>query len=72
MKKLSEYEQKVLKHLTTNPGLTTFFAVTELRIMNVQDIIMRLRNYGFDIKKEWRTTVKKKRFAFYFLVKNKA
>lgn len=65
---LSENENKVLEHLKKH-SLTTLQAVTQLHIMNVQDVLMRLRRYGNTILKEWKTTPGKKRFATYYLVK---
>ena len=65
---LSENESKVLKHLQ-NAALTTRLSVTELHIMNVQDVIMRLRNFGYNILKEWKTSVNQKRYAEYKLVR---
>ena len=67
MKTLSDYEKKVLNHLKENDSLTTFQAVTELHIMNVQDVIMRLRNKGYDIVKYWKSSINQKRFATYKL-----
>ena len=71
MKTLSDYEQKVLNHLENNIGLTTFEAVTELYIMNVQDVIMRLRNEGYNIKKEWQISKNKTRYALYYLANDR-
>ena len=64
---LSENENKVLKYLKDNTGLTTYDSVILLQIMNVQDVIMRLRNFGYNITKEWRTSSRQKRFAVYQL-----
>lgn len=64
---LSTNENKVLDYLYSHSGLTTRQSVTELNIMNVQDVIMRLRRFGYPIEKEWKTTPNKKRFAIYKL-----
>ena len=69
MENLSENEKIVLNHLE-DQNLTTFEAVTELHIMNVQDVIMRLRNKNYNIDKVWKTSAKKKRFATYTLISN--
>jgi predicted transcriptional regulator len=63
---LSENENKVLEHLKKNT-LTTLQAVTDLHIMNVQDVLMRLKDYGYPIDKEWKTKGKK-RYAVYFML----
>jgi len=66
---LSENESKVLEYLINNPGLTTMIAVTVLKILNVQDVIMRLRDYGYDIPNiEWRSSPSKKRYGVYKLI----
>jgi hypothetical protein len=65
--KLSENENKVLNYLYSHSGLTTRRAVSELNIMNVQDVIMRLRKFGYNIQKEWVITSNKKRYAIYSL-----
>ena len=64
---LSINENKVLDYLYSHSGLTTRQAVTVLNIMNVQDVIMRLRRFGYPIDKEWKTTQNKKRYAIYKL-----
>jgi hypothetical protein len=64
---LSENESKVLEHLKEYP-LTTLQAVTNLHIMNVQDVIMRLKDYGYNILKEWKKSGNK-RYAEYKLVR---
>jgi hypothetical protein len=64
---LSENENKVLEHLKEHP-LTTLQAATSLNILNVYDVIFRLRNYGYNIVKEW-IHINKKRYAKYYLIK---
>lgn len=64
---LSENEKKVLNYLYSHSGLTTRKAVTELNIMNVQDVIMRLRRFGYPITKEWIKTKNGKNYAIYSL-----
>jgi N-acetyl-anhydromuramyl-L-alanine amidase AmpD len=79
--KLSENESKVLEHLKEY-SLTTLQAVTNLHILNVQDVIMRLKKYGYKIEKEWKTSkgrwydifrtkaaANRKRYAEYKLVR---
>ena len=66
--KLSDYEAKVLRYLFENDGLTTREAVVKLHIMNVQDVVMRLRRYDYNIDKRWLTSKKQKRYAQYYLV----
>lgn len=53
---LSINENKVLNYLYSHVGLTIRTAVTRLNIMNVQDVILRLRRFGYKIEKEWKTT----------------
>lgn len=65
---LSENENKVLEHLKKH-SLTTLQAVTQLHIMNLQDVVLRLRRYGNTILKEWKSSPGKKRYAVYYLVK---
>jgi hypothetical protein len=67
MKTLSENENKVLNYLYSHSGLTTRKAVNELNIMNVQDVIFRLRRLGYYIQKEWIKTSNNKRYATYSL-----
>ena len=64
---LSEYENKVLNYLRNNPGLTKKTAVIELHIMHVGDTIHRLRKYGYNIIKEWKSSANQKRYAEYKL-----
>jgi predicted transcriptional regulator len=64
---LSINENKVLDYLYSHSGLTTRKAVTELNIMNVQDVILRLRRLGYKIEKEWIKTQNNKRYAIYSL-----
>lgn len=63
---LSENENKVLEYLKKH-SLTTMQAVIDLHIINVQDCIMRLRRYGYNILKEWKYSGKK-RYATYYLI----
>lgn len=65
--KLSENENKVLNYLYSHTGLTTRQSVTELNIMNVQDVILRLRRFGYAIDKTWKTSNNNKRYAVYSL-----
>jgi hypothetical protein len=69
METLSTNEQKVLDYIKSIGSLTTLEAVTSLHIMNVQDVIMRLRKKGYNIQKVWKTSPNKKRFAIYSLIK---
>ena len=64
---LSINENKVLDYLYSHSGLTTRKAVNELNIMNVQDVILRLRRFGYNIQKEWIKTSNKKKYAIYSL-----
>lgn len=64
---LSINENKVLDYLYSHSGLTTRQSVTELNIMNVQDVILRLRRFGYPIESEWKTTSNKKRYTIYSL-----
>lgn len=64
---LSINENKVLNYLYSHSGLTTRKSVTELNIMNVQDVILRLRRFGYKIEKEWIKTQNNKRYAIYSL-----
>lgn len=68
MKNLSDNEQRVIDHLKKHT-LTTMQAVTELKIMNVQDCIRNCKRKGYNIDKVWKTSKNKKRFAVYYLVK---
>lgn len=68
--KLSDNEEKVLQYLSDNRTLTTFKAVLILKIMNVADVIMRLRRYGYNIPDvEWKTSKNNKRYGVYRLIK---
>jgi hypothetical protein len=64
---LSENENKVLEHLKKHKELTTRQAVIELDINSVADVIMRLRDYGYDIPDiEWRKNLEtNKRYGVY-------
>lgn len=64
---LSINENKVLNYLYSHSGLTTRQSVTELNIMNVADVIMRLRRFGYNINKKWIKTQNNKRYAIYSL-----
>lgn len=64
---LSINENKVLDYLYSHSGLTTRQSVTILNIMNVADVIMRLRRFGYNIDKKWIKTQNNKRYAIYSL-----
>jgi len=64
---LSINENKVLNYLYSHSGLTTRQSVTELNIMNVQDVILRLRRFDYPIIKDWIKTQNNKRYAIYKL-----
>lgn len=65
---LSENEMKVLVFLQNNAEMTVRQAVIALDINNVYDVIMRLRNYGYNIPRAWKTSKSQKRYGAYTLI----
>ena len=65
---LSENEQKVLDYLNNHDHLTIRQAFIILDINNPYDILMRLRNFGYNIPMAWKTTENNKRYGIYKLI----
>lgn len=59
--------RKILEYLRTKGGLTTLDAWTQLQILSPAKRIQELRNGGFNIETEWRTTSNGKRYGVYVL-----
>jgi len=66
---LSDNENLVLEFINKNGSLTTMQSVVLLGILNVQDVIMRLRRYGYNITKDWKSSKSQKRYAVYTLIR---
>ena len=53
MKKEITQDDRILKHLKENDGITTWLAIKEYGVTRLSAVIFRLRKRGFNIKNEW-------------------
>ena len=68
-KRVPTQEDNALEYLRRHGSLTTLTAVTELYIMNPQQVISKLRKRGYHIDTEYETSPRGKRYGRYILRK---